>query len=166
MSDVVERAKARRAELMTEVARIDDLLNRHKSLAAEIAAALNGGIESQIKPSARKRTAPQDTGNRKRGPNGARPEEIAAAANAALREAGRPLTRFELIPLVEAQGCIIGGTDKARNLGTILWRSKQFESTGDGYWPLGVSRKEGGLDMTTYRVDAGGQTEAFREAAE
>lgn len=134
MPDVIERAKARRAELMAEVARIDDLLSRHKALAAEMAAALESPMP-QTSAALKRRAVEHTPTGRKRGPNGSSPEQIVSAARDIIVNAERPMTRFELIAPIEDRGLVIGGVDKARNLGTILWRSKQFKSTGDGYWP-------------------------------
>lgn len=53
----------------------------------------------------------------------------------AINDAGRSLTRYELVDAVERQGLKIGGTDKPRNMGTILWRSGHFINSGGGYWP-------------------------------
>lgn len=147
MSDIIEKARARRGELMLEVGRIDELLARHRSLAAEMAAILSG---PDATPRARKRATSQETDGRKRGPNGGRPDAIVAFAKAAIIEAGRPLTRSDLIPLIEAQGELVGGTDKARNLGTILWRSKRFNSTGEGYWPQDVERPSASSDGSPF----------------
>ena len=56
-------------------------------------------------------------------------------------EARRPLKRGELVRLLERDGLPIEGTDKAKVLGTNLWRSGQFEQIeGQGYWPKDVPR--------------------------
>lgn len=59
----------------------------------------------------------------------------AAAAEKLILARGRPMTRYELVEAIERDGLIVGGHDKARNIGTILWRSKAFENQGEGYWP-------------------------------
>lgn len=52
---------------------------------------------------------------------------------------GRPLSRSELVRHLEAQGFVIDGGDKAKVLGTNIWRSKQFDHfEGKGYWPKDV----------------------------
>jgi hypothetical protein len=49
---------------------------------------------------------------------------------------GKPLTRSELLRRLEAQGQVIEGGDKAKVLGTNIWRSGQFQHIeGRGYWP-------------------------------
>ncbi len=56
-------------------------------------------------------------------------------------EAGRPLKRGELVRLLERDGLPIEGADKAKVLGTNLWRSGQFEQLeGQGYWPKDLPR--------------------------
>lgn len=61
-------------------------------------------------------------------------EGVVQAATEILREVGRPMTRFELADALERRNVVVGGTDKAKNIGTILWRSPDFVSTGEGYW--------------------------------
>lgn len=56
-------------------------------------------------------------------------------------EARKPLKRGELVRLLERDGLPIEGTDKAKVLGTNLWRSGQFEQIeGQGYWPKDLPR--------------------------
>lgn len=51
-------------------------------------------------------------------------------------DAGRPLTRSELVDRLEAAGYELEGADKSKVLGTNLWRSKKFINIkGVGYWP-------------------------------
>jgi reverse gyrase len=48
----------------------------------------------------------------------------------------RPMTRSELVRRLEAEGYVIDGRDKAKVLGTNIWRSQQFMHVeGQGYWP-------------------------------
>ena len=54
---------------------------------------------------------------------------------------GRPLTRSDLVRRLEAEGYVIDGKDKAKVLGTNIWRSKKFDHIeGQGYWPKDVPR--------------------------
>lgn len=58
-------------------------------------------------------------------------------------EARRPLKRGELVRLLERDGLPVEGTDKAKVLGTNLWRSGQFEQVeGEGYWPKDLPRPQ------------------------
>jgi len=53
-------------------------------------------------------------------------------------EAGRPLTRGELVTKLSSEGHKLDGTDKNKVLGTNLWRSGKFVNLkGAGYWPKG-----------------------------
>lgn len=57
---------------------------------------------------------------------------------------GRPLNRGELVRRLEAAGYLIEGRDKAKVLGTNIWRSKDFDHIeGQGYWPRDVARPAG-----------------------
>ena len=53
------------------------------------------------------------------------------------------MTRGELVKELESRGVEIVAVDKAKNLGTILWRHKSiFENLpGEGYWVRGESRR-------------------------
>lgn len=59
---------------------------------------------------------------------------IIRATKKILNRNGRPMTRFELVKELEGMNIEINGVDKAKNLGTILWRSSEFISTDEGYW--------------------------------
>lgn len=66
-----------------------------------------------------------------------------AAVNAAMKdavgiilEAGRPLSRSEVLRRLEERGHVLEGGDKSKVLGTNLWRSGLFLNLkGAGYWP-------------------------------
>jgi hypothetical protein len=64
------------------------------------------------------------------------PSEIVQAAKEVLRKNRRPMRRRELLLELENMGLRIGGQDKSKNLGTILWRhQKEFVNLGGrGYW--------------------------------
>lgn len=54
---------------------------------------------------------------------------------------GRPLKRGELVRHLEREGFPVEGNDKAKVLGTNLWRSGRFEAIeGEGYWPRDLPR--------------------------
>lgn len=69
-----------------------------------------------------------------------RADENAAAMDAAekfILEAGKPLSRTELLERLERTGHKIEGGDKSKVLGTNLWRAKRFYNLkGAGYWPI------------------------------
>ncbi len=54
---------------------------------------------------------------------------------------GRPLNRGDLVRRLEAAGYLIDGLDKAKVLGTNIWRSDKFDHIeGQGYWPRDIER--------------------------
>lgn len=70
---------------------------------------------------------------------GAQLKNVIDAAEALITEAGKPLSRSELVDQLETQGFHFPGTDKTKVFGTNLWRSKRFLNLkGIGYWPKGV----------------------------
>jgi hypothetical protein len=66
--------------------------------------------------------------------------QIEIAARGACLDAGRPLQRDPLLAAVQQRGIQIDGANRARNLGTIMWRlRKSFVNIrGEGYWPSDV----------------------------
>lgn len=64
------------------------------------------------------------------------PAEIASAVRRVLLDANRPMRRGELVAELEKLGTPLGGVDRNKNLGTILWRHKnQFIQLDKlGYW--------------------------------
>lgn len=64
-------------------------------------------------------------------------EEIVAAAIAALRERGHPMTRRALHQELWRRGVEVRGRDPVKTLGTILWRAgdRIIQLDGFGYWP-------------------------------
>lgn len=68
-----------------------------------------------------------------------RPDDFGGIMEAIMRDAQRPMHRGTLVEEVEKRGHTIPSGDKARYLGTILWRqSDRFESVEGGYWLKGV----------------------------
>lgn len=82
-----------------------------------------------------------------------RPGDFASIVEGILRQEGRPMTRGELATAVEAAGHTIPSVDKARYLGTILWRhDRKFENIENrGYWLRGEKIPEGFDDLLKLR---------------
>lgn len=59
---------------------------------------------------------------------------IRAFARRALIGAGRPLTRTELLRMMDAEGITLTAKDPARRIGRVLWKSREFVSVPEGYW--------------------------------
>lgn len=68
----------------------------------------------------------------------------------AILEAGRPLTRTELVRAMDERRIPVGGTDRAKNMGTMMWRlNDDFVSLeGLGYWPRNEPYQPAGYDPT------------------
>ena len=128
MAQVIEKAKKRLASLEREAEQIRIFIHMYERLAAEEAA-----------PQGAPQVAPLADSTMSPGPvlvvTKSGPAEIVAAAKDLMKEKQRPLTRTELVHLLTLRGLRIAGTDKSKNVGTIIWRSKQFENVeGKGYW--------------------------------
>ena len=65
-----------------------------------------------------------------------RPDEIAQTIERVIREVGHPLTRGQLVSALERRDIDLPAADKARYLGTIIWRHKKIfvNIEGRGYW--------------------------------
>lgn len=138
MDDALDRAVRRREKLLRELEKLDEYIRLHRELFGDEDTSLSASphqprepIQSEEPPAASQRT---------RG----RPAEIAAAAERVIRELNRPVQRGELVERIEAEGIGIHSEDKARYIGTILWREKdRFENIeGEGYWLVGVDRPD------------------------
>lgn len=63
-----------------------------------------------------------------------RPSVVADAVHALLCAAGEPMQRGDIVRALEAQGVRLPSVDKARYVGTIIWRDKRVISAGQqGY---------------------------------
>lgn len=145
MLETMTRLRAKRTALAAELARIDGLIEKHDALMRAIEEVVSDTLAVAERDNVDAAITHEDGtvqiiqakshSPRSRGPNGSSPEEIVRAAKRALLENEKPMTRYQLVEAVEDAGLVVGGVDKGRNMGTILWRSKQFTNTGDGYWP-------------------------------
>jgi hypothetical protein len=124
MTEVVEKARKRLAELEAEADKIRTFLG--------VYAELEGGnlvdtVSGEVADGDDSETAS--------------PAEIVEAAKALMRERGRPLSRSKIVRMLTKQGLVLPGQDKAKNVGTVIWRSKQFDNiAGHGYWPREFGR--------------------------
>jgi hypothetical protein len=116
----------RRDELRMESEALDKLIETYKQLAMLGEESPRGQLE--IWNSGRSRHA--------------RSEYVAKMLNEARRiiiGEGRPLSRSELLRRLESIGYLVDGRDKAKVLGTNIWRSQKFHHLeGRGYWPKDV----------------------------
>ena len=117
MTEVIEKARERLALLEAEVEQIRTFLKVYADLSGDKA------VDNESDSS--------DSDE-----EGASPAEIVAAAKELMAEHRRPLSRSRLVKLLTEKGLKLPGKDKAKNVGTVIWRSKQFDNlAGYGYWP-------------------------------
>src|SRR5205807_4316658 len=138
MTHAIENARKRLTELKRQIAELERFVQMYEELDAGTdadqsdiqAARLNGTLigNKLVDNVSRAR-------RRKRG----RPAEIVAIIERIIRDAGRPLTRGEIVEALEQRDVHIPAEDKQRYIGTIAWRHKSvFGNVGGlGYWLIG-----------------------------
>lgn len=156
MDKAVENALARRTEIRRELEEIERFLglyDRFKSLGSAqptlgimtattaIADAAQSSIYASNAAQSWPRPAPKQEHIESSAPQ--KPtkslsrEELRPHIEAIIREAGRPLTRGNLLRKLDQRGTPVGGeADRAKNMGTIMWRLKEHfvNLPGYGYW--------------------------------
>ncbi|BDA86362.1 hypothetical protein Sa4125_39040 [Aureimonas sp. SA4125] len=126
---------AERETLMQERLRIDARIRKLDAVIAE--------YRLQPLVEATQGTTPSP-GKRRRIRNSIPPIEVGNHARAFILNAGRPLTRGELLRKFDEEGIPIVGRDRAKVLGTTIWRLDRddgrpaFNNTPRGYWPSDV----------------------------
>jgi len=126
MDEVIEKARKKIAELEAEIAELRTFIDVFERLSEASKESEMDSADGITKP------VMNLTQLKRR----AKPAEIVSAAKDVMLEKKRPLTRTELVRLLTSRGLHIAGTDKSKNVGTIIWRSKEFDSVeGLGYWP-------------------------------
>ena len=124
MNELIEKAQKRLNELQAEVEKLRTFLGVAADLAGDKAVD-NGSAKDSVKLPLRH----------------ASPKQIVESAKLAMRQQARPLTRSQLVTLLSEAGLSLGGKDKAKNIGTVIWRSDEFEQIeGLGYWPKEFGR--------------------------
>lgn len=123
--EVVEKARKRIIEMKSEIAELERFIELYDVLG-------NEDSKKSVDKSPDKPKGGRD-------PRNSKPSELVRVAYQAIIEKGRPMNRSELVNDLENKELIIGGSDKSKNMGTIMWRSKKFDNIdGLGYWPKGV----------------------------
>ena len=141
MDTAVFNAHKRREELRAELEEIDRFLRlydkfKRASTGAQGALELRGvNVEQAEEQSTSKAT---DAGGEvvSDTPRGWTREQLRPKLREIIYEANRPLTRSGLLKALDERGIPIGGTNRSKNMGTIMWRlSDDFVSLeGFGYW--------------------------------
>lgn len=114
MSDAYYNALKRKKELLEELAKVETFL--------ELFPAFNRPKTEQIVSS----DVDSSVGNLGENPRAdgrrIRPAELADIVERMIREIGHPMTRGEIVEALEQRDVILPAKDKARYVGTILWR--------------------------------------------
>lgn len=129
MSDILAKANERRQILATELKELETFISMYRRLEGD-----TDTPPREAKAPQPKRHARSTRGARQ----GASGEIIVKAIREVIRERGEPMNRTQIVKELEARGVVVGGVDKPRNIGTIVWRSKAFDGSDAGYWPKGV----------------------------
>lgn len=160
MSDAAAAARAKIAALKAEIARLEDFLDLYAELSradrpvsvdVDVIAhqGADGGNETPHDRPVDNSQPVDKAATRRR--SGIRPTQIAEIMQRIIRDAGRPMTRGEIVAALEARDVQIPYEDKARYIGTIAWRHKGIfrNIEGQGYWLSGeaIPRREGELEI-------------------
>ena len=119
--------------LLSEARRRLRVVDDYIAVASQPQTHIGGFTPTQLTPLTN--TEPEQVATRRRR-NPVAPADIAEIARQIILERGSPMKRGELVRELEARGIRIEAVDKAKNLGTILWRHRKiFENLpGEGYW--------------------------------
>lgn len=136
-----QEALRRREQIQKQLGELSAELDAIEHVIRVYRGSLIKDVDTDYKDSAEVPTQ-RDEGNspgaRRRNP--LPPRTLADLARAEIIARKRPMTRGELVDALEAKGVSLHAQDKAKNLGTILWRFREeFENIpGRGYWPKDV----------------------------
>lgn len=126
MDDFLRQAYDRRDRLREQLAAVDEFIAKFEQMQPSARSGTQSNYELQL----------EGTPMRGRGTRTPNLDAVFDATEAMILEAGKPLSRSELLHRLEAQGFKFPGTDKVKVFGTNLWRSRRFVSLkGLGYWP-------------------------------
>ena len=134
MASAIDNARRRLAELEKEIKEIQMFIELHEHYSGLSTDPMQKGATGVVSSESRvvdKRP--------RRGP-GLKPKGIADMVERLIRESGHPLTRGEIVEMLEARDVEMPAQDKPRYIGTIMWRNKSkfVNIEGQGYWLRGM----------------------------
>lgn len=145
MSTPLESALRRLAALKEEAIWLENLIRTYRELSgvgrvvenptsARLNIDLGGNVSLPSIPVDNSEKVPM---SRRRG---AKPDEIAHTVQRIIGEVGKPMTRGQLVQALERRDVQLQAADKARYIGTIVWRHKSIfvNIEGRGYWLRGM----------------------------
>lgn len=127
MDELLQKAIARRDQLRTELAALENFIRSYSD-----------AKDRQVQPKgAAEDLFDQPKTQRFRRKRAAETVATMDKAEKLIIEAGRPLTRTSLLKGLQEAGFSVDGGDKSKVLGTNLWRSRRFYNLKRaGYWPI------------------------------
>lgn len=138
MDSMLGKALNLKDKLQKQLKEIDEFIELYKRLEVDtksenIEAAQTNFISNE---STKDVVEPTKVRASKRRVRGTSPAEIVPIIIDMMRVKGLPMTRTEVLEVLLKQGVEVGGEDKAKNVGTIMWRhDKDFINlSGRGYW--------------------------------
>lgn len=147
MDPILSKAYERRSELRRELGDIDRFIQLYEMLRREtdlpqqsldLTEVQTDSEEQKVSLRSLDRVGQgveEGESEARRGPTR---DELRPFIDETLRGAGRPLSRGRLLKTLDNRGVRVGGeADRAKNLGTIMWRLKDHfvNLAGFGYWP-------------------------------
>ncbi|MBZ9822368.1 hypothetical protein [Mesorhizobium sp. CA4] len=131
--DAFERAQRRREEIRKELEEIDLFLRLHQKFSGgtvpeqDIVATSPDGTMTVLEA----KTAPAPTRNLSK-------HKMAKQVMQFMYDRKYPMTRTDIVEALELKGIPVAGVDKARAIGTIMWRLRDrfVNLPGYGYWPI------------------------------
>lgn len=117
-----------------DLARLKDAL---RSLRRQRQSGLRPAVQrsEHVRTVSENKRAPTARTSRER--EGSAANQIRAFARLALRRAGRPLTRVEILERMEEAGIKIEAKVPVKRIAKVMWSSPEFVNVGDGYWFVG-----------------------------
>lgn len=128
--DEIQKIMKKRELLRQELEKIDNFLGLYRELVGTEAVQNEPSGNSTDVENLRSR-------GRKRTPGTVSPSDLGPMIRRILSEHGRPMTRSQLLEALGERDVKVAGEDKAKYLGTILWRMREafVNLDGFGYWP-------------------------------
>lgn len=127
--DAYQNAVTRREEIQKELAEIDQFLALHRKFSFPNLVAQGDMLDVEPPPKS------QSAGFVGRKRSKITPNQWIKLIKVVLKEHGSRMTRGGIAEALEKKGHKIPSTAKPKYIGTIIWRSQEFEADDYGYWP-------------------------------
>ena len=155
MDSVMSNALKRRDELQRELRDVERFLSLYERFKHETRQQPLPGFDNPAPPESE--PAGRPIGSEPAEPptdlpsalTGLNREQLRPYITKVLEDAGRPLTRGTLLQRLDRAGVQVGGTyDRSKNLGTIMWRLREYYKNfpGLGYWPSHLPYEPAGYE--------------------